>query len=511
MIRPKAAILDLDGVITQTATLHAQAWKSLFDDYNDQRRRNGQSTFESFSIEIDYPKYLDGMPRYDGVANFLRSRGIDLPYGDPADDPGRETVCGLGNRKNQHFHALLEREGVKVFNGNVETMRKWKDQGLRLAVISSSKNCRNILEAAGLLELFEVRVDGVISQERGIPGKPAPDIFLEAARDLGVAPQEAIVVEDALAGVKAGKKGGFGWVIGIAENGEKLRALGADEVVSDLGQLRLEDFVYPTYEDLSSALAQFKHIATQLSQRPLILCLDYDGTLTPIVEQFDQAIISEAMRQTVHELAQKAPVAIVSGRDNTFIRQHVRLDNVYYAGSHGYQISGPGNYQYEMEQAREMLPVLDRLETTLQGQLDDIEGAALERKRFALAVHYRNVAPGEREEVKQRVQQALREYPELKKGGGKMVLEIQPDLDWNKGKAVQLIIERIADREKGVCPIYIGDDLTDEHAFRALQNYNGIGILVGDHGAATHANFSLTDVKEVQTFIQQIQNHTFHD
>jgi trehalose 6-phosphate phosphatase len=190
----KAAILDLDGVITQTAEIHARAWKKLFDQYNEERKNRGNSTYDEFSIKSDYPKYLDGIPRYDGVKTFLEAKGIQLPEGSPEDEPTKETISGLGNRKNGFFQQALQEEGVTVFEDTVKKIHEWKDKGMRLAVISSSKSCKPILEEAGLIDLFDALVDGIESEKRNLKGKPAPDIFLEAAKDLNVRPQDAFIV-----------------------------------------------------------------------------------------------------------------------------------------------------------------------------------------------------------------------------------------------------------------------------------------------------------------------------
>ncbi|MEX0773347.1 MAG: beta-phosphoglucomutase family hydrolase [Balneolales bacterium] len=232
----KAGIFDMDGVITDTARLHAKAWKTLFDEYKSFLDHNKLETFKPFSIEGDYPIYIDGVPRYQGVESFLISRNIKLPFGDPSDEPNMETICGLGNRKNEIFYKVLDETGVDILIENVDVIIELKDRGLKTAIISSSKNCKEVLERAGLLYLFPVRVDGVISKERGLKGKPEPDIFLEAARELGVKPEETMIVEDALAGIEAGKKGGFQLVIGIGgdEQREAMLKLGADQVVPSL-------------------------------------------------------------------------------------------------------------------------------------------------------------------------------------------------------------------------------------------------------------------------------------
>lgn len=233
----RAVILDLDGVVTDTATLHRRAWKRMFDAFLQERRGEAAEPF----TEEDYRRYVDGRPRYEGAAAFLASRGIDLPRGDPDDPPDRETICGLGNRKNRYYRELLDREGVEPMEGAADWLREARERGYRLGIVTSSRNGRRVLEAARLAGLFEARVDGRDGEERGLAGKPDPAYFLAAARDLGVEPGEAAVVEDAEAGVAAGRDGGFRAVIGVAgaDGAVRLREAGAHVVVERLAKLPL--------------------------------------------------------------------------------------------------------------------------------------------------------------------------------------------------------------------------------------------------------------------------------
>jgi len=234
-----AVIFDMDGVATQTALVHAAAWKRMFDDALRERSVRDGVPFVPFDAEADYLPYIDGMPRYDGVRRFLASRGITLPDGDPTDPPTAETVCGLGNRKNGYFLDTVERDGVKPYPTTVALLRDLRGRGIATAIISASENATEILTSAGILDLFDVKVDGTDAKRLGFPGKPAPDIFLQAASRLGVPPGRAAVVEDALAGVEAGRAGGFALVVGVDRSGqaEALAARGADIVVADLGEL----------------------------------------------------------------------------------------------------------------------------------------------------------------------------------------------------------------------------------------------------------------------------------
>jgi len=219
--------------------VHAAAWKQMFDAFLRERAERTGERFVPFDPVADYDEYVDGKPRHDGVRSFLASRGIELPEGEPSDPPNATTIHGLGNRKNDLVLALIERQGVEPYEGSVRFVRAARDAGLRRAVVSSSANCRQVLEAAGIADLFEVRVDGIVAERERLEGKPAPDTFLAAARALDVEPAAAAVFEDALAGVAAGRAGGFGFVVGVDRVGqaEALREHGADVVVSDLAEL----------------------------------------------------------------------------------------------------------------------------------------------------------------------------------------------------------------------------------------------------------------------------------
>ena len=234
-----AVIFDMDGVITKTALTHASAWKKMFDEYLRKREAEHGEKFIEFTHAGDYLPYVDGKPRYKGVVSFLESRGINIPFGDPSDPTDAETSCGLGNRKNEAFNEVLEKEGVEVYPSTVALIQELKKAGIKLGVASSSKNCKPVLERVDLLDVFEARVDGVVSAELGLNGKPEPDIFTTACDIVKVEYSKAIVVEDAVSGVKAGAKGKFGLTMGIArENNKKeLEEGGAQIVVEDLDEI----------------------------------------------------------------------------------------------------------------------------------------------------------------------------------------------------------------------------------------------------------------------------------
>jgi beta-phosphoglucomutase family hydrolase len=237
-----ACLFDLDGVLTQTAKVHAAAWKQMFDEFLTRRDPEGGGNLALLELPGDYVRYIDGKLRADGVRSFLESRGIALPEGSLDDPATAETVYGLANRKNSLVQELLERDGVDVYDGSVRFVHAVRAAGLRRAVVSASKNCRAILKSAGIEDLFEVVVDGLVAEREHLAGKPAPDTFLVAARALGVPPEASAVFEDAEAGVEAGRAGGFGYVVGVdrTNNADALREHGADIVVSDLGDLLRE-------------------------------------------------------------------------------------------------------------------------------------------------------------------------------------------------------------------------------------------------------------------------------
>jgi beta-phosphoglucomutase family hydrolase len=237
--RYDAVLLDLDGVITDTANIHAACWKQMFDEYLERRAAQRGETFRPFDLATDYRLYVDGKPRFDGVRDFLTSRGIQLPEGNPDDPPQVETVGGLGNRKNDLVNEVIEDRGAEPYEGSVQFIRHLRRHGFKIAVVTSSQNCTAVLKAAKLDAFFDVRVDGNVIHAQRLAGKPAPDTFLMAAKLLGVEPTRTVVIEDAISGIQAGSAGKFGLVIGVARKGnvEELKHYGAHLVVNDLGEL----------------------------------------------------------------------------------------------------------------------------------------------------------------------------------------------------------------------------------------------------------------------------------
>jgi beta-phosphoglucomutase family hydrolase len=241
----RACLFDLDGVLTDTASVHAAAWKQMFDEYLRARAARTGEPFEPFDVKKDYGPYVDGKPRLDGTRGFLSSRGITLPDGEATDGPDAETVNGLARKKNDLVNEKIRTVGVDVYPGSVRYLHAVREAGLTTAVVSSSANAELVLQVAGLTDLIDHRVDGVVAKQRKLPGKPAPDTFLAAAADLNVPKEHAVVFEDALAGVESGRAGGFGFVVGVDRLGQAdaLREHGADVVVSDLADLLGHDLM----------------------------------------------------------------------------------------------------------------------------------------------------------------------------------------------------------------------------------------------------------------------------
>jgi alpha,alpha-trehalase len=501
-----AMVFDLDGVITRTAKVHAAAWKTMFDDYLAQCTPSGEQ-YIPFDVETDYRQYVDGKPRYEGVRSFLEARGVNLPYGNPDDPPGRETVCGLGNRKNALFLEELRMNGVEVYASSIALIRTLREAGFRTAVVSSSRNCQAVLEAANIADLFDARVDGRDLQRLNLKGKPAPDMFIEASHQLDSDPQRTVGVEDATAGVQAIRAAGFGKVIGVNRGdwAEALREHGADRVVVDLGELSVTNTANElvSEQDLPSALDVLDEIIPG-SNQDLALFLDYDGTLTPIVDHPDDAVLSHSMRATLQRLSKLCALAIISGRDLADVRERVGIAGLWYAGSHGFDLAGPGNEHTEYHEGIEYLPVLDAAEQRLRQALADVSGCLVERKRFSIATHYRQVTDDQVATLRRVVEETHAAHPELRLASGKKIFELQPDIDWNKGKALcWLMMTLDMDRDRFI-PLYIGDDVTDEDAFRELEAGGGIGILVAPADQPTRAAYRLDDPDAVELFLNRL-------
>ncbi len=532
----RAVIFDLDGVVTKTAIVHFYAWKAVFEEYLRLREKEGRGPFREFTHEKDYLPYVDGKPRYEGVKSFLESRNIRLPFGSPSDPPDKETVCGIGNRKNIQFRKVLQEKGVEVYPSTVEFIRKLKEKGIKIGVASSSKNCRYILQAAGIEDLFETRVDGVVSVELGLKGKPEGDIFVRAAFNLGVLPKNAVVVEDAASGVEAGRNGGFGLVLGVARKGneDSLFKHYADVVVRDLADIDIAwienwflkepaDFfeywqktpgsisIYGREVSLSERVkvnpAYFKRTSEVFSSsaKPVFF-LDYDGTLTPIVSRPELAVLSSEMKDILKHLCKKYPVAIVSGRARPDVENLAGIEGIFYAGSHGFDIKGP-EVSLIHPDAEKIIPLIRQVVSEVNPAVSGIEGVIIEEKQFSLAVHYRLVKnPEDFSRIKTAVETAVAGKKELRLMQGKKVYEILPNVDWNKGKAVCWIMQALNLSWDNDLIVYIGDDTTDEDAFRIVR-CRGVGILVAEEIRPSCADFWVRSPDEIGKIFKAVLNN----
>ena len=498
------ALFDLDGVVTDTARIHQAAWGRMFDEYLTGRAGSATENHEPFT-PLDYRHFIDGKPRYDGVRDFLASRGITLDWGAESDPGSAPTVCGLGNRKQELYCEQIA-SAVPVFESAVALVRQLKEAGVRVAVFSASRNCATVLQSAGLGELFEARVDGGVAAELGLPGKPDPAVLVEAARRLGVRPGRAVVVEDSEAGATAARAGGFGLVIGVDRTGEtagRLRECGADVVVGDLAEVRVRT-IARRMSSLPDALKSFGQLAGVVGARRPAIFFDFDGTLSEIVDEPGAAVLVPGADKALQSLAALYPVAVLSGRGLDDIRQRVGIPGLWYAGSHGFETVGPDGRYRGNETAAQAVPLLEKAAAELTDRLGSIPGVAVEHKRYAVAVHYRNADPAAAATVTAAVHD-VGNRSGLRVTSGRMVVELRPNLDWDKGKTLQWIVDQVAGEEP-LLPIFIGDDLTDEDGFDAVL-HDGVGIVVRhteDGDRATGARFSLESPDQVRQFIERL-------
>ncbi|MFW5767553.1 MAG: trehalose-phosphatase [Bacteroidota bacterium] len=498
----KAVILDMDGVVTNTATLHFQAWKDMFDKFLQSKK---DADFKSLQ-QKDYNTYLDGVGRFEGIRRFLKSKDITIPEGTQDDDENSDTIYGLGKRKNRIFHELLDKKGVKVYQDARDMIAAWHRMEIPVALISASRNCKKILEAADLQETFDVIVDGETAEKENLRAKPEPDIFIAAAKRMNTEPENIQLVEDAVAGVKAGVNGNFGRVVGIARNDDagNLQEAGADLVVNTLADLS-EILNWP--KDLPSALKNTKKIEETIRRKTPFLCLDYDGTLTPIVSNPQDAQLSDEAGKILKDLSEQIKVAIISGRDRADLKSLVEIDTVYYAGSHGFDISGPNNLQLEYGPGKEAQPDLSKAADNLKNQLAEIKGAVVERKKYAIAVHYRNVKQDKHKLVVDAVRKEVKKHTKLKISEGKMIRELKPDIDWHKGQALNWLENKIMQKNKKTIPFYLGDDITDEDALWEVYNKHGVGIITGNPDRLTAATYHLDNTDQVHDFLAWLKKY----
>jgi trehalose-phosphatase len=494
-----AVIVDMDGVITDTARLHADAWKAAFDPVLS---RHAGAHGRTFSRD-DYSEHVEGKRREDGVRAFLSARGVTLPEGRPGDMTDADTIHGVARRKDEHFKTLLRRGGASAYADALRFVGRLHQDHIDVAAISASRNADAVLRAAGVRNRFRVLIDGRVSEARGLRGKPAPDIFVAAGDGLGVPGARAMVAEDSRAGVAAARAGGFARVVGVARDGaaQALMDAGADIVVASFDAMTISALrdraTLPDALDPPNAMDEF-----EAGRTPYVF-LDYDGTLTPIVSRPEDAVLTSDMRDRLARAAERHALAVVSGRAVDDLRARIGLDGIVYAGSHGLEVCYPSGRHVEHAEAHAALAVLDRLNTRLEAALGDVDGVQLERKRLGLAVHYRRAQAATVLRVERTVADAHAEFDTLAVKAGKMVFEFVPDVAWDKGRALRSVLDESGATTPDAVPIYIGDDVTDEDAFNAVEAC-GIGIAVGDGPARTAARWKLDDVAAVGRLLERL-------
>jgi len=497
-----SVIFNLDGVVTRTNKVHAAAWKQTFDSYLLERNAKEGEDLRPFHIDLDYRHYLDGKPRDVGIKRFLLSRHIELTMGDSENPADTITIRNLGHRKNLIFDAIIEQEGIEVYGCAIALIHRLRKAGIKTAVVSASKRCDMVLEQAAIQDLFDAKIDALEAERLDLDGKPDPSVILELARRLGIDPQRSVAIEDSVIGVTACSRGHFGLIIGIddGDRRELMMEHGADYVLNDLCSVH----VHGTADDdlLPTDLADMSLISKQLAGKHPVLFLGYGGTLAPVADQLEDVRVSKKTRRILREAAHLMPLTIVSGRDVEDIRMRVGLKKLFYAGSHGLDILGP-DMHLELPEGAEALEDLDRAMEVLVRQFVDIPGVSIGRKRFAIVVHYRQDDVDNADQVAAAMKQVQTLLPRLKLTGGKEVLELLPDIDWDKGRAMEWLLSELGLDGPDELPIYVGDDVTDEAAFLKLRG-KGIGILVADKPQPSAATYRVKDSREVLDLLKYL-------
>ncbi len=491
--RHDAVVFDMDAIVGDVQSLHRAAWTATFDSFANARDAGPTEDRTPFD-QADYSSHLHGRSPLDGSRALLAARRIALPDGQPGDQ-GDDSAWGLANRAHRLFGQMLV-HGPEAFTAKVAMVRRLRDVGIKTAVCSASRNCGALLEAAGIAGLFEAQIDGLVAEQLGLPAKPDPAVLLTAAHLLDVRPDRCVVVDDSPAGIAAGRNGGFALVIGVADAGiaADLTAAGADTVIVDLFDITVRADERPM-SSLPDALGSYCLLSAVLESRHPAFFLDFDGTLSDIVDDPAAATPAAGAAEALRALSATAPVTIVSGRDLADIRARVDVPGIWYAGSHGFELCAPDGTHHQHEAAAAAVAPLAGAAETLRTELADVAGVLVEHKRFAVAVHYRNVAEDRVNHVAATVH-ALGRRSGLRVTRGRKVTELRPDLDWDKGTSLNWILDRI-DGPQRLLPVYIGDDLTDEDAFDAVQ-HTGIGVMVrhtedGDRPTAAHFALNCPD------------------
>jgi len=475
----KGIVLDMDGVITDTRKWHYLAWKEVFDF---ELNRAGLPEF----TEYDYQKYVDGKPREEGIMSFFLSRGIE---------PDNDKIYSIGESKNKAYLETLKNNPPAVFKDFFEAIRKWADQKVTVLAISSSKNAKMILKRAGVDQVFKKIVDGKDAFTLRLKGKPEPDYFLEAVHEAGLLPEDCAIVEDSISGVQAGRKGNFKFVFGMSREGqtspEELYQNGADSVISELTEVGEARNVIQYWDDFKA----------HIGKREIALFIDFDGTLSNIVNDPKDASMSAETKHILERCSKSFIVSIISGRDRPDVKNRVGIDSIFYSGCHGFDISGPGCFHFEVEEASRLLSKLEEATLQMTIEFSHLKGFIIEKKLYSTALHFRMVNALDEKEILGRMVALKDKFPELRLKRGKKVIELAPDVDWDKAKAVNKIIEILNINSQTTVPIYVGDDLTDEDVFRDFKR-KGIGIKVGGSSDKTDAHYNLSNPEEVDKFLE---------
>ena len=499
-------IFDLDGVVTDTQEQHASAWKKMFNQFLEERRSQSlpEEVLEDFR-DSDYYEYLDGKPRKDGIKSFLVSRNIDLPYGESGDPEDAPTIEGLAKKKNRYYLELIDSEGVRIIHDTVDFIHHLREAHIPIALVSSSRNAHHILKKTGLESYFDAVVTPKEAEKKALKGKPSPDYFLEACKEIHKEPSSCAIVEDSLAGIEAGKSGGFQEVVGLDYHGNEdtlaaLKERGADEAVSSLWDLQIVHQVLP----LPNILAHFDEVFTPEDELNYFLFLDFDGTLSPIVDVPSEAQALDELPEIIQKCTEHFRVCIITGRDSHVIMEKLRLNNVFYAACHGFEITSFPNFLYQVPEAKAAIPNLDQAEKKFAEEFSGIEGFVLERKKFGIALHYRMMkSPEAVSKLKDKVTKYVSSDSALKVREGEKVLEILPEVYWDKGMAMLKIYQVLGIHEKDLPPLYIGDGQTDEDAFREMETL-GIPILASIGQRRSKAKYHLRGPVEVRDFLKKL-------
>lgn len=430
-----AVIVGLDNVVDKATRVHAAAWTKFLDDYLTRRpQRTGEDHCPL--THDDYRRFLAGKP--DGVADFLAARGIRLPPGSPTDLTD-DTVYGLQNLERQTFLQLLN-TGVPEGKSIASFARRLQVAGVRVAAHTSHRNYGHTLDATGLAEVFAVFVDGAVTAELGLPAEPNPAGLIETAKRLGANPGRCVVIDSCQTGLRAGRNGGFALVIAVDAHGdaENLLSSGADAVVADLAAVTVGsgDAAISTIPDALQVYSQLKRLLT--GRRPAVF-LDFDGTLSDIVERPEAATLVDGAAEALRALAAQCPVAVISGRDLADVRNRVKVDGLWLAGSHGFELVAPDGSHHQNAAATAAIDGLAEAAAQLADALREIAGAVVEHKRFAVAVHYRNVADDSVDNLIAAVRR-LGHAAGLRVTTGRKVVELRPDIAWDKGKALETLV-----------------------------------------------------------------------